>query len=108
MEWNITRLEPTSRDGVGFWDGRDENDNPIGGFTTDLPRWMPEGRHRAFRRARRASGETLRQSSDMLGMKPSEVSGLEHGRADLSPEQWEHLMAIYATPAAAEEDHDDG
>ena len=86
----ITEVQPIgTRKVVGFWDGRDANDNPIGGYgPVELPAY-PEGE--AFWKLRVEAGVTPSAIAKRLGISPRVVYGLGFGRHTTDAAGWEAL-----------------
>ncbi|HEY3498026.1 MAG TPA: helix-turn-helix transcriptional regulator [Polyangiaceae bacterium] len=90
MTINITEVPPIgTREVVGFWDGRDEHDNPIGGYgPVKLPEYPPHPKGKALRALRVGSGVSARVLANHVGVKASVIYGLENGRHTTDDEGW--------------------
>ncbi|HEY3499500.1 MAG TPA: helix-turn-helix transcriptional regulator [Polyangiaceae bacterium] len=93
MTINITEVPPTgTREVVGFWDGRDEHDNPIGGYgPVKLPEYPPHPKGEALRKLRVDARVAQRELAKRLGVDALVIYGLENGRHTTDDEGWEAL-----------------
>lgn len=69
----------------------------------ERPVYPPSSRGATLRRLRIVSGLTLRESAAVLGLNPSEVSGLEFGSLDVSAGDWGKLFDAIRAAGAPEE-----
>jgi transcriptional regulator with XRE-family HTH domain len=94
--WGIVNVEPSSRDGVGFYDGCDAAGNDFGGVATDLPCYPVSPAGLVLRELRTATGTNLRDGAVMLGISVVDLSGLERGSRTLSdPKTWRILAGRF-------------
>ena len=91
--WPLEGIEPASHDGVGFWDGTDpESGQRVGGFTGGLPCHALNPAGLVLRILRKTLRLTLRDGADLLGMRVSDLSGLETGRKrPVDAKAWEEI-----------------
>jgi hypothetical protein len=104
--WTDERLvavEPIGkRTVVGFYDGRDERGNDIGGHgPVELPEYPPTPEGELLRQTRVSLGYSLREAAAHMSLRPVELAALERGSLRfLADAEWK--AARLALPGAGE------
>lgn len=83
---NLIRMEPVGyTTALGHYTGKDgiAHDLPV-----SLPTWPHSPHGEELRNLRRACSVGLREAAKRAGLTAEQLSGLERGRYDLSPEDW--------------------
>ena len=92
--WGIVAVEPSSTNGVGFWDGHDDKGKRFGGVATDLPLYPISPVGGVLRVLRSSLGLNLREGAEILGISVIDMSGLERGSRTLSdPKRWREIAS---------------
>lgn len=88
------------RQATGFWDGQNKSGEHVGGFGAfEVPEYHVSDEAKRLRemRVNGAVYRSLNDAAKLLGMRPSELSGLEQGslvpREPLLWETWAQLLS---------------